>query len=251
MHPTDDELLADLHGETPEMPGRHVNHVAECAECRTRLDALTREDAAQAALLRALDLPVPRVTAATVRKLAFRRFPRPGLVAAAAALTLITAAAAAAAAMPGSPLRSWFVKEARAPQTLHTLPITPTPVDSGRANAPAAVGVQVIPGDDFTIELKRPQTTGLVLVNYADQPFIAAQAFGGVVAYHLQTAKLVLDNQTPADRYEITLPRRLLRARVVVAGHTVFQTNPHAGVPGHDSITISLTPAVPSQRRMP
>ncbi|MGH7582178.1 MAG: hypothetical protein ACREL5_03015, partial [Gemmatimonadales bacterium] len=99
VHPADEQLLAELHGEAA--PGVAA-HLANCVVCSERSRMLAADDATVATLLAALDHSRPSVAFAPIRA---RRMLRRGLLVAASAATL---AVAAAALVPVSPLHRWI-----------------------------------------------------------------------------------------------------------------------------------------------
>jgi len=230
MHPSDGTLLALLHGEASDLPhGALSKHVSECPPCFQRLIDLKKDEAEQAVVLSLLDLPVPPVDAASIRKRARRRRRVPTLAAAAAAAVVTVAAA-----MPNSPLRVWL-RHRDSPAAS-----TPGVVTSVHPEQAATFTIEVSPGDEFTVQILRSQPFGTIRITHADQSFVSARAIGGVVSYRLQPARLLLDNRAPADRYDITLPRTLRGVRIEVGRREVYPGKSPAAAPA-DTVTITLT----------
>jgi len=101
-------------GLDPELEARVLSHVASCADCGRRLEALRIADRSIGELLSSLDVPAPGTSAAALMRTA--RTPRRQIFvtsrrhAAAAVIAFMVVAAAAAAAIPASPLHRFVVR---------------------------------------------------------------------------------------------------------------------------------------------
>lgn len=240
MHPTDETLLTLLHGEMTDLPrGTVSKHVSECPSCFERLIELKKDEAEQAVMLSALDLPVPPVDVTMIRRRA-RRWRRAPTLAAAAAAVVVTVAAA----MPNSPLRVWL-RDRSTPAASTPEATPPAPTEQS-----AAFAIEVNPGLGFTVQIIRPQASGTIRITHGDQSFVTARAIGGVVSYRVQPAKLLLDNREPAERYEITLPRTLRGVRVEVGRRQVYPDGATDLAPA-DSVIVTLTRNFPNEGIQP
>jgi len=233
------ELLASLHAELSRRVERALgDHLASCEICRGRLESLTAEDASEAGLLSALDLPVPATSAAAVRDRARRR-PRVTPLLAAAA-TLLVVGTAAAVMTRGSALDAWIHRVLTRPPVQ-----TPRPAEH-QPSRPVLGGIQVPRANARQIRLTRPQSSGVVRVTFADQDDVSAQARGGEVAYQIHGGELVLDNRVPASRYDITLPLTPPFPTILLVGRTIDPASAGVRWRAGDSIVVDLAaPARP------
>ncbi len=233
MHPTDSDLLAMLHGELREPAADQVRlHVEVCSGCASRRDAIAREEADRALLLRTLDFPVPPISAAIIRT---RAQARRRLIRAAASIGVLTTLVSAAAAMPGSPVRTWLEK------VLAPAPSQPAPAAPGPAEGPAADGVEVAAEGALVIELRHPQAAGQFQIAATDRATATARAIGGDVGYRVGPGRVTLDNRTPAARYEITIPRTLANVTVLVGGRILWRIGADPPPARFDTLTFDLS----------
>lgn len=233
MHPTDEDLLALLHGELRGPAADQVRlHLDACPACASRRDAIGREEMERDLLLRALDFPVPPISAAIIRT---RASARRRLARAAASIGVLTTLATAAAAMPGSPVRTWLEK------VLAPAPPQPAPAARRPAEGAAADGVEVAAEGALVIELRRSQAAGQFRIAVTDRATVTARAVGGDVGYRVGPGRVTLDNRVPATRYDITLPRTLANVTVLVGGRILWRIGTdHPAVP-FDTLTFDLS----------
>lgn len=234
MHQTDGDLLALLHGE-PVWPGEDAarGHLEACRLCAGRLESLRREETEQRTLLRVLDVPVPAVTAATIRR---RAAARRRSVRIAASLGALMTLASAAAALPGSPVRGWM-RDLLAPNvSAPRLPAARPPTVR-----PATDGVEFSAIGTLVIELRFPQVTGQIRIVRTGSEVAAARAIGGDVGFQVGSGRVTLVNRRPAERYELSLPRSLAQASVLVGGRLLVRLRARDSAPRADTLTFDLS----------
>ena len=234
MHPTDFDLLALLHGE-PVWSGDDEarRHLDTCVVCVGRLESLRREEMEQRTLVKALDVPLPPVTAAMIRgrAIASRRNFRM-----AASIGALMTLASAAAALPGSPVRGWIRNLLSQGVVAPALPAaSPSPARA------ATDGIEWPAIGAWVIELRHPQATGQIRIVRTDSSIAMARAIGGDVGFQVGSGRVVLDNRRPADRYEISLPRNLIRASVLVGGRLLVRLRAPDSASRADTLTFDLS----------
>jgi hypothetical protein len=159
-------------------------------------------------LLRALDHPVPQVTADAIARRAARRPPR---VRWAAAVLLALGAAGAAFALPGSPLRRWVVAVAErwsgAPA-----PTAPRPSQEGD-RGDAGAGIAVDPGAGLLVLFEAPAAGG-VRVNLADRSDVLVRAPRGHASFTSGGARLTIASRGVPDTFTVEIPRTAPRVEI-------------------------------------
>jgi hypothetical protein len=184
------------------------------------------------ALLRALDHPVPKVTAEAIaaRARAPGRLPLAWRWAAAVLFTL--GVAGMAFALPGSPLRRWasalgVVVTGRghpdAGPAAASTPQAPSP-DHGRA------GIAVAPGRSLLIIFDRPAPAALVLVSLVTGAEVIVRAPAGSASFTTEAGRLVVEGRgavppgsAPApDTFAIDIPRESRRVEIRAGPARVF-----------------------------
>ena len=201
-HPTDEVLLAVAHGEHAGAAEAEA-HLASCAICAGRLAALANDDHEVAALLGAIDHPVPSVAFEPVRR---ARALRRGLLTTAATAGL---AVAAAALVPSSPLHQLIVGRPTPASSADTAAVPPT-VAAGATPAqpiPLASGIAVPPSPgELLVVFGHDPDSGVIEVGRATTGDIAFRSRGGRTGYQVETDRIVIDNQAPAETYYIDVP---------------------------------------------
>ena len=232
MHPTDETLLALLHGELDDRAASDTQlHLASCAECAARSAALARADAETGALLSLLDHPVPSRPLPVPRQ-AGPRWARPAI---AASLALLLAGAAAAA-VPGTALHRWIAIRFGAAQEPRPAPVAPAPPPP-----PAQAGGVELPGSGaLVVTFAEAEPTGRLTVSAGARGGAVLHAFGGDVGYQVGKGRIAVDNRRPAGRYTLEVPADLARLTVVVAGRTVFDGEREKLAAIGDSLALSL-----------
>lgn len=234
MHPTESDLLALAHGECSVAQAMTMHaHLAQCDGCRSRYDTLVETDRLVGSLLACFDQPVPPVPLSAVRRPP--RLGHPRAIAAGIA-TLLAVAGAAIAAVPEGTFHAW-VEAFAAP---HAPSPHPAPAAAPAAPAPTSDGVAVTVDTTATIVLRRAQTAGEIRLSRTDQPTATVRAFGGDLGYTVAPGRIVIDNRAPASRLEITLPRRVRVAALVVGDRVLWRMPSARGaeVPAPDSVLI-------------
>jgi anti-sigma factor RsiW len=219
VHLTDPELQALDDGEVAQ-PAATVmrQHLAECPACRGRFDALQRAHAEAAALLAVTDAPAPSLSAETIIRRANYRASRRRVMTVVATGATVLMAVAASAAIPGSPTRSLLAKllTARsAEQVPHTQQVG-TPADT------ESVGVALVPDHEVVISFGAQQTSGTIRVHLTDSTTVSVTA-PGRLKYSVGTQSVVVSNANSQFSFDISLPRGLHRARIMVVSRVVFQ----------------------------
>ncbi len=209
MHLDDEQLQRLLHGE----PGTGREHLAECAECRRRLEEARRDEAGIFALLDTLNHPAPRHNpqAVMARAGAGSRWLKR-----AAVLFITLGAAAAGYAIPGSPLRAWVDRLLR--PLADTTFIAPQPGEAPAPGQPITAGIAVPPGRHFVIRFLAPEEAGHLLVWSTGDSMVAVRARGGAPppTFSIESDQLVITNPGSAAAYEIELPESALRIEILV-----------------------------------
>lgn len=204
-------LLAD-----PAAVESAAAHLAGCADCASRLEALREEQGAIDDALRVLDHALPRlgVDVVIARAQSRSRTARSLLAAGVAALLL----ASAAVAVPGSPVRRWLDRLAAGG-------------DSPSAAVPSAApeaesgGVQVVPGDVFELAFVAHQDSGVIWIALAAVEAVEVRAIGRSVAFDVGPRGVNVDNRGGTASYDIVIPETAALVRVSVAGEVVFATD--------------------------
>jgi anti-sigma factor RsiW len=218
VHPTDSELIALLHHEpSVDEPTELRAHLASCKGCQLRYQTLAQQDGKVASLLTLLDAPVPTVPLTTITRQA--RHGRRSRAVAAAAAGILVAATAAATMIPGAPFHPFF-RSVVGKTTLQTRPAMRP------ASAPADTAGVTVPADTaVTIAFRHPQTAGEIRLSWpSDAADVTVRAVGGHVGYTVRPGRVTVENQPPAARYEITIPRTIPAATLTVGDKVLWQS---------------------------
>jgi hypothetical protein len=251
-HPSEGLLQAFIDGEVAaDERARVAAHLEQCAECRAELHELRVAAAAFSAALAHADLApdleraraavaarAMRRSAASAAPERVRLIPRePARVAAVrraflrAAVLVLLVAGAASAAVPGSPVRRFFVNlwhqtsRLFAPRTAsRTLPPR-VRISSQPAPAPALpAGVSVMARDGGVHILLHEPAPGLrVLVRMVPGARASVEASGAAASATFRTGPGRIEvNGAGAGDLRITIPRLADRALVEVDGRPLF-----------------------------
>ncbi len=217
------------HDELPPAEAEAVrSHVAVCAACRARVEAVQMEDERVARLLATLDHAPPAIDAAHVIARARLQDPTaPGSRPASprtwlrrAALIALTAGAAGAAwALPGSPVHGWMDR------LLGTGADAPVQRVPGEPQAEAAGGgVAIAPGLALTIQFTRAHRAARLHVSLIDGAEVEVEAIGGGVLFtdDPDDQRLVIDNAASDASFDVRIPRAAARVEIRVGEHTLF-----------------------------
>lgn len=190
-------------------------HLAGCAECRTRLAEAERDFRAIQALLQHLDHPRPEVPAqAVVARAGVPGFPWRR----AAVVALMLGGAGVAYALPGSPLPS-LMRAARA--WLAGGRARPDPVSVRPQAEPAGAGIAVVPGDDLLIVFPSPRAGARARVSLTADSEVMVRAPVGAATFTSEPARLVIETRAPAT-FEIGIPRDAPRVEIRLGERRLF-----------------------------
>jgi hypothetical protein len=210
-HPSDAELLASVHGEPVDDAAGIRAHVVACDRCAAHQHALSDEDAMIGAALAELDDPLRGTSAPRFSQRSRRHWVSRGLRIAGAAATV----AVAAAALVVPPVHRWIFREGEAAPS--DAAIVPPP-------APAlASGIAVPASPSLTIVLRREQPHGNINITWTTAGDVTFGSRGGATAYEVASGQVSIDNQVPADEYQITVPRSVQQLRVIVGTRTLLR----------------------------
>jgi hypothetical protein len=181
-------------------------------------------------LLRALDHPVPKVTAEDIaaRVLAPRRLMPAWRWAAAVLLTV--SAAGAVFALPGSPLRRWA-------STLAAVVTGRGRPDAGPDSAPQApssdqgrAGIAVLPGRSLLIVFDRPAPAAWAVVSLVGGAEVIVRAPAGSATFTTDAGRLIVEGRgaspsgsvEASDTFAIDIPRESRRVEIRAGPARVF-----------------------------
>ena len=233
-HLPDGALLA-LHDGDDALDASH-EHVAQCADCRSRLDALA---ARASAVRRSLEsIPVAplneneflrRVRAARAHR-ARPVWRRPGWQAAAAVIVVAAAAAA-------SPIRAWIERRLERSRADVVTASPSRSVDSARTESRSGATVSFAPtGPAFTLRFDSLPAAGLLTIEGTASTAISARVASGagmggddfvVLPGELRVRNLASSRAT----YLVSVPSTVTRVQVIVAGRPIYGGAPPAVIP--------------------
>lgn len=172
-------------------------HLAQCAECRARVEAAAAEEAWIRGAL--ATLPSPAIAAPVVSDLR-RQESRRRLAGWAAAILLSVTAAGTAYALPGSPLPGWVsaAREWFAP---------PAPAPAPRRLTPSVTGL-VLPGEPrLTIRFAGVASTGQARVALVDTGGVRVRMTPGAATFTTSPGLLVITIVDSGASFELDIPR--------------------------------------------
>jgi len=216
MHIDDERIQRLLHGELSGSDELTIRgHLAECADCRSRLAQAQRDEAEVDALLREIDHPVPTVTAAELANAAQRRA-TPWLRWA-AMIALALGVAGAAYAIPGSPLRRWVNNLS------HRAPPAPPPPPTAPPQFPdsTAAGIALAPGIDFVVRFTNPQPIAQIDVLLTEGAEVEVRALSGTATFSAGSDRLVVEARGRAT-FEVRIPRTAPRVQLMVGDKRIL-----------------------------
>ncbi|HJU90807.1 MAG TPA: zf-HC2 domain-containing protein [Gemmatimonadaceae bacterium] len=220
MHLDAEQVQRLLHGElAPSAAARARAHLDSCAECLTRVSEAEHEETEVLDLLRALDHPVPRVSAASVlaRSRAHDSGRRWSRLAAGVVLALV--GAGAAYALPGSPVPDMLRRAVgwvggREPRV--------TPAPETLPTEAVEQGIAVAPGARFVIAFAAPQPDGVAIVSLADSANVTVRASGGEATFASAIDRLAIGNEGSTAVFRIQIPRRAPHVEILIGGRRAF-----------------------------
>lgn len=235
-HPNDGVLLALIDGEHRAELGAANEHITGCDVCRKRMAEM---DADSRRVREALaSIPIPAGSEAMLRgRIARVKSPRvvpvwrrPAWQAAAAGVVLVGVAAA-------SPVRHWLLQLFEPHQTEIRSEPAKAPVPSAQPTPPLVNRGAIVSfapsGPDFTVRFDSLPAAGVLTAERTTAPEISARAVNGESADPLVVLPGVLRVRNAAasrTSYVVSLPARIGRLRVIIAGDTVFDAAPPATV---------------------
>jgi len=256
IHITDAEAATVIYapGLDPGLEARVHSHVAVCAECSVRLEALRVADRSIGELLSSLDVPAPtasssafvRAARAPKRKWFIARQQR----AAAAVIAFMVIATAAAAAIPASPLHQLIVRALRGERAVRTI----VPPLESRPTAAASSGVSFTQGSSLDVVFERRGAGGSVHLRLVDGDQVSLSSPDGGATYRGDQASLsspdggatyrvgsnrITVNQSAPANFQLEIPRSLGELRILIGSEVVFERRPGKQMSG-DTLTIHL-----------
>lgn len=217
MHLDDEKLQRLIHGELASLDIAPVrDHLAGCAECRTRLDAARRDEAEVHALLRHLDHPPPPVAVLSNRGRARTR--NRGWLKRAAAVVLAFGLGGVAWAAPGSPLPVMLAN------VIDRIDRSDVAADAS-LDAPATPeisGIAVAPAARLMILFTSAQAAGEARVALTDDAEVTVRAPVGAAAFNSSDGRLVIENAGSVATFDIGIPRTAARVEIRVDGERLF-----------------------------
>lgn len=225
MHLDEERLQRLLHGELELSAERSArDHLASCAECRTQVDLVEREEAELSRLLRQLDRPVPALVANDVVSRA-----RSGGVRAAAAWARRAAVvlvglglAGVAYAAPGSPIPAWIQAVIGRSERPADTP-APSRAESLRTGDPDISGIAVDPGPRLVIVFPSPPPGAQAEVSLSDTSDVVVRAVTGRASFSSGADRLVVASADSAVVFQIVLPRIAPLVAIQAGGSVVFR----------------------------
>lgn len=220
MHLGDEQIHRLLHGELQDVVESEVrNHLAACAPCRRRFDDAGREEAEICALLERIDHPVPRMQPRSLM-VSRSHAPKGDWRRKAAVIALALGGAGVAYAAPGSPLPAWARIIGAALAGRSASPTVPAP-SATEEPAPTG-GIEVAPGDRFTIRFTSLQAHGMATIALSDAPEIVARTVNGTATFMTDVDRLTISNDGSTADYHIQIPRGAAWIEVRVASCRVL-----------------------------
>ncbi len=217
MHLDEERVQRLLHRElAPQAEATARDHLASCAECRSRVAEAEREETRILALLREVDHPPPRVDVEAITAGPRQRGSGWGGWAAGILLVL---GAGAAYALPGSPLPGLVE---RVIEWVDPEEERPAPAGPREHTEAAARGIAVAPGDRFTIRFLAAQADGMATVSLTDGGEVVVRALAGAASFTSEPTGLSIDAEGASGRFEILIPRDAPYVEIRVGGRRVF-----------------------------
>jgi anti-sigma factor RsiW len=213
VHLSEAELAAVAHGETTRVSAAAAVHLASCAECAAKVEALRRSDSEVAQLLGQLDHAAPAIRSTNLRLAPREHRRRVGAIAAG----LVLAAGVAAAAVPSSPLHKFLVR---------TVASVRGGSPPARTNEPVAAdqraGIAFIPGGSLAVKFRNAEAGGQVQIVLTDGGQVSAVA-SGEAGFSVHQSQLDIDSRGKAMSFVLEIPRTLREVRVEVGDRVFFE----------------------------
>lgn len=220
MHLDDAQVARLVDGELGAEAVAVRAHLAECAECRARVESAGREVDWLDRRLQALDHEPPAVTAAALARRAAASRAWWGWRWAAGVMLALGLAGVAWAA-PGSPLpglvrrvAEWASRGSRVP---------PAPVATPDPERPGdAAGISVPPGPELVIEFGSAPAGGTINVELADGAEVAVRGPAGAATFTSEEERLVVHRSGPPSAFEVRVPRTAPRVEIRAGATRLF-----------------------------
>lgn len=207
-------------------------HLAQCADCRQRLEQAEREEQQLVARLARLDHPAPALDPEVV----ISGIRRPAPVLRWAAMVLLGLGIAGAAyAIPGSPLPGWLHRILAGGEAHPPAPVAP---DTTTGVDPAGIALDA--GAPLVIEFPVPVPQGTAEVVLVEQPTVELRAPQGSATFSVASGRVVVQSASPGLRVGIAVPYAARRVEIRVAGRQLLLAE--AGV-----VTTRSAPAGPGR----
>jgi len=223
MHLDEEQVQRLAHGESVGVSLATANsHLANCAECQTRVGVATAEDATIAELLRHLDPPPRPVTVHQV--IARAKTPDLRWMYRAASVLLVLGVGSVAWAAPNSALRNAWHSVS---QLFHrTAAVVAVPVNAASAPTPASPvlsGMSFPAGNRVIVVFSATQTSGVVRLSFTSGEDVVVRSSADGAVYSSSGDTLTVNNRRAASDFDVAIPRTVQRTEIRVNGTTVFQ----------------------------
>lgn len=220
MHLGDEQIQRLLHGELHDgVESEARYHLTTCAPCLRRFDEAGREEGEIYALLERVDHPVPRVQPRALmvsRSLALKGDWKRK----AAIIVLALGGAGVAYAAPGSPLPALVRSIGKALTRRSASPAVSAP--SAAKEPQPTGGIEVAPGERFTIRFTSLQAHGVATIVLSDTPEIVARTVNGTATFMTDVDRLTISNDGSTADYQLQIPRGAAWIEVRVASRRVL-----------------------------
>jgi hypothetical protein len=220
MHLDDAQVAGLVDGELGSGAGAVRAHLAECAECRARVEAAGWEVDWLDRRLRTLDHDPPAVTAAALARRATA--PRAGWRWRwAAGVALAVGFAGVAWAAPGSPLPGLVRRLTE--WASRGSPVAPAPVatpDPDRRGDAAGISVQ--PGAELVIEFGSSPAGGRIDVELTDGAEVVVRGPAGAATFTSEEERVVVEREGPPAAFEVQVPHTAPRVEIRAGATRLF-----------------------------
>jgi hypothetical protein len=216
-HLDEGAIQALIHGELTVDASQHV---AECADCRTRIARAREEDVWVRRQLTSLDVTPPKPDVAPVISESRRRVSSGGWRRA-AAIVLLAGGAGIVWAVPA--VRGFVGRIAGSSPSDQAAPldVSGVVVDSTRFSVTSG-GIAVRPGARFLISFEASQSRGEIRIRLVDGPELSVMTLGATVPLESRQDELIVGNRGKVADYEVAIPSSAAEVEVRIAGARRF-----------------------------
>jgi anti-sigma factor RsiW len=218
-HLEDGTIQALLHDELPAaVRGEVERHVAQCADCRARVEHGRDEDAWVRRRLSALDAVAPAADVGRLTRTA-RRQAAAAWWRRAAVIVLVAGGAGVAWAVPA--VRQMIARAVGG--TERSLPRAGPPAlpDRSPPEAPGS-GIAAAPGARFVVSFEAFQERGDVRVRLAEAAEVSIIARGARVSFESREGEIVVRNRGAAADYDVEIPAAAPLVQLRAAGAQIL-----------------------------